>query len=201
MTSPRFGTRPARVEDQAAQRIDLLLVAGLAQADRRGAPRAPRSGCARRRSSVPSARSIRCGRLGLVVLVLDLADDLLDQVLDGHQPVDAAELVDHHRHVDARLAHLHQQIEDRHRRRARTAALRSSRRGEPASPSLGDRGQHVLDVDEADHVVERLAIDRQARVAAARSCSDDLGERRSRRRAPRCRRAAPSRRRRLVVAA
>ena len=56
-------------------------------------------------------------RLVDVVLVLDLADDLLDHVLDGDEPVDAAELVDDQRHVDARQAHLHQQVEDRHRRR------------------------------------------------------------------------------------
>ena len=31
----------------------------------------------------------------LVMLVLDLADDFLDQILDGDQAVDPAELVDH----------------------------------------------------------------------------------------------------------
>src|SRR3546814_13179372 len=50
-----------------------------------------------------------------VVLVLDLPDDLLDQVLDRHQAVDAAEFVDNQGHVDARQAHLQQQIEHPHR--------------------------------------------------------------------------------------
>src|SRR5207342_3741428 len=47
--------------------------------------------------------------LGFVVLVVDVADDLLEYVLDGDQPGDAAVLVDHDRHVVARLAELAQQ--------------------------------------------------------------------------------------------
>ena len=125
---------------------------------------------------VPSARSIRCGGLGVVVLVLDLADDLLDHVFDRHQPVDAAELVDHHRDMGARLAHLHQEIEDRQRRR-HEQHLAQQRRELGLAP-LGDRGQHVLDVDEADHVVERFAIDRHARVALLDHAAHHIGERR-----------------------
>ena len=113
--------------------------------------------------TLPSGRSIRVGRLVDVVLVLDLADDLLDQVLDRDQPVDAAELVDHHRDVGARLAHLHQQVEDRQRRRDEQHLAQQPR--ELRRAAVGDRRQHVLDVDEADHVVERLAIDRHARMA------------------------------------
>ena len=56
-------------------------------------------------------------RLGLVVLVLDVADDLLDQVLDGDEAVGAAVLVDDQRHVDARRLHADQQVHRRHRRR------------------------------------------------------------------------------------
>jgi hypothetical protein len=40
------------------------------------------------------------------MLVLDLADDLLDQIFDRHQPIDTAKLVDHHGDVGPRLAHL-----------------------------------------------------------------------------------------------
>ena len=57
------------------------------------------------------------GRLRLVVLVLDIADDLLDQVLDGDEAVGAAVLVDHQRHVDVRRLHADQQVRRRHRRR------------------------------------------------------------------------------------
>jgi hypothetical protein len=48
--------------------------------------------------------------LGDVELVLDLADDLLEHVLDGDQPGDAAELVDHDRQVVAVAAELAQQV-------------------------------------------------------------------------------------------
>ena len=63
--------------------------------------------------------------LGLVevVLVLDVADDLLEHVLDGHQAGDAAVLVDHDRHVVAvaRGSRLQQHVQplrfgDEHRR-------------------------------------------------------------------------------------
>ena len=45
-------------------------------------------------------------RHDLVVLVLDLADDLLDEILDRGQAVGATVLVDHDRHVHAGVAHL-----------------------------------------------------------------------------------------------
>ena len=57
------------------------------------------------------------GRLVAVVLVVDFADDLLDDVLDRHQAVGAAIFVDHERQMDARRLHLRQQVDRRHRRR------------------------------------------------------------------------------------
>ena len=51
-------------------------------------------------------------RLLDVVLVLDLADDLFDQVLDRDQPGRAAVLVDDDRDVHAALLHLVQQLVD-----------------------------------------------------------------------------------------
>ena len=53
--------------------------------------------------------------LGLVMLVLDLADDLLDDVLDRHQALGAAELVDDDGEVDALGAHPGEQVDDAHR--------------------------------------------------------------------------------------
>ena len=114
-------------------------------------------------------------RLRHVVLVLDLADDLLDQILDRHQTVDPAELVDHHRDMRARLAHLHEQVEDRQRRRDVQDLAQQPL--QPGRPAVGDRRQHVLDVDEADHVVQRLAIDRHARMAVLDHAFDDFGKR------------------------
>ena len=128
-------------EDEAAQRVDRLLVAGRAQARAvlflERLDRQARIGDDAAVGPLDQRR-----RLGDVVLVLDLADDLLDQILDRHQPVDAAELVDDHRDVGARLAHLHEQIEDRQRggdeqhlaQQAATACPGGGRRPAPARP-------------------------------------------------------------------
>src|SRR5450631_1123764 len=86
-----FGNAAEQGEDQAAYRIDLTpLVFGqhaadllLEELDGRAAVDVDRT--------VDPARDRR--RLGNVVLVLDLAHDLLDQILDGQKPVGAAELV------------------------------------------------------------------------------------------------------------
>ena len=54
-------------------------------------------------------------RLLDVVLVLDLADDLLDQVLDRDETGRAAVLVEHDRQVDLAPLELVQQVVDGHR--------------------------------------------------------------------------------------
>ena len=54
-------------------------------------------------------------RLLDVVLVLDLADDLLEQVLDRHEARRAAVLVEHDRDVDLAPLELVEQVVDRHR--------------------------------------------------------------------------------------
>src|SRR6476620_12688081 len=54
-------------------------------------------------------RDQRLRILGLVVFVIDVSDDLLEHVLDRDQSGDATVLVDHDRHVVARLAELAQQ--------------------------------------------------------------------------------------------
>ena len=51
-------------------------------------------------------------RLVLVVLVGDLADDLLQHVLDGHQAGDAAVFVRHQRHVVMALAEVAQSLRE-----------------------------------------------------------------------------------------
>ena len=116
--------------------------------------------------SVPSGRGDQLRAVGDVVLVLDLADDLLDQILDGDEPVDAAELVDDERQMLARQAHLQQQVEHPHggRHEQHLAQDRLQIEG-PGSRRAADAAQQILDVDEADDVVEGFAIDRQARMA------------------------------------
>ena len=63
---------------------------------------------------VPSAFEPRVPGAGLVVvLVLDLPDDLLDDVLEGHQAVDVAELVDDEGHVHGLFLHLTEDLLER----------------------------------------------------------------------------------------
>src|SRR6185312_10712914 len=78
--------------DQAAQGLDAILL--LARQQRR------RDAILQRRDPSPRIGDERAVRtldhlrlVGVIVLVLDLADDLLDHVLDGDEAIDAAELV------------------------------------------------------------------------------------------------------------
>ncbi len=51
------------------------------------------------------------------MLVLDIADDHFDDVLDRGEAVGAAVFVDDERHMCACRLHFHEQVERRHRRR------------------------------------------------------------------------------------
>ena len=101
------------------------------------------------------------GRPRDVVLVADVADDLLDQVLEGDDAVGAAVLVDDDGEVLAGPAHLRQ----------RRQHLLGRRQGRDLADDLGDLGrrcvvgrEQVAQVQEADHVVVRGAEHRVARV-------------------------------------
>ena len=115
--------------------------------------------------------------LDLVVLVGDVADDLLEQVLDGDEPIDAAVLVDDERHVDASGLHLLQQHPDRHR--GRRIEQRPDQLLEVelsgGRPEAVDQRQ-VLQVHEPERLVERLAEDRQPRQRARLEGLDHLAE-------------------------
>ena len=108
------------------------------------------------------------------MLVLDLADDLLDQILDRGQAVGAAVLIDHDRHVYPGIAHLQKKIENPHRGRheQRFAHDPLEREVRAVAPIR----QKVLDVDHADHLVEVLAEDRQTGMHGVAHRADDLGE-------------------------
>src|SRR4051795_10193491 len=116
---------------------------------------------ARRHSEGPVGQ---LGRLDLVgvVLVGDLADDLLEQVLDGDQPGGAAVLVDDDGDVLARGLHLRQQginlLGLRHVERRPHHLLDAL--GELHLGRLEVTAYDVLEVGEADDVVEVLADDR-----------------------------------------
>ena len=47
----------------------------------------------------------------LILLVLDLAEDLLQNILEGKQAADGSELVHHDRHVHVRLPELLEQFQ------------------------------------------------------------------------------------------
>ena len=128
-------------------------------------------------------------RLVAVVLVVDLADDLFDDVLDRDQAVGAAIFVDHQRQMDARGLHLRQQVDRPHRRRheqqfADDVGVRQRQRqidraqietgGERLlAPGLagvrharpcGHERQEIADVDDAFGIVEGFVVDHQARM-------------------------------------
>jgi hypothetical protein len=109
-----------------------------------------------------------------IVLVFDLADDFLDDILDGHEAVDAAELVDHQGHVDTRQPHLQQQIERAHRRRNEQHLAQDGLEIERPVPD--EAGEHVLYVDHAHDIIERLAVDRQPRVTLRAHDPNELRE-------------------------
>ena len=106
-----------------------------------------------------------------VELVDDLAEQLLDEVLEGDEPGGAAVLVDHDGHVELLALHLAQQL-------GHALGLgHEARPGRASSPTgcvlvavaLG--AHQVLGVHDADDVVDALAAHRDAAVAVE---DDDL---------------------------
>ena len=113
-----------------------------------------------------------------VVLVGDLADDLLEHVLDGDQSGRAAVLVDDDRDVGLLRLHLAQQLVDR-------LALGHEDRRPHDRLDLLDRlavavhvgaADQVLEVGDAEHVVGALADDRDAAEAAAQGERERLAQ-------------------------
>src|SRR5438876_5223742 len=103
-----------------------------------------------------------------VELVLDLADELLDDVLEGDESGGAADLVDHDREGHALAAELGERAVEVGRlgeveRLAHELAHRALRR----------RADDVLHVDDPDDVVEVLAVDRDAGEGALPEQLDD----------------------------
>ena len=114
--------------------------------------------------AVGLGRDQRVRVLGIVVLVVDLADDLFQHILDGDQTGDAAVFVDHDRHVIARLAELAQQdiealgFRDQHRR-AQQFAHRSG------AVVRDHAAQQILRQQDPEDFVAVFAMHREARMA------------------------------------
>ena len=125
---------------------------------------------------IPAAALYRHQQRGrrLVMLVLDLADDLLDEVLDGEQSVGATELVDDQRHVRALAPHVEQHVE--HRQGGRHEHDAAENVAQVELLRRAPVGEHVLDVDHADDGIEFLAIDRQAAMAGLLEQLHQIGE-------------------------
>ncbi len=152
----RAGDRhpPDGLADQPADGVDLVLVEvdveqlGEVVDVQRGA----------RPGIRPSPSSSTSGGLA-VVLVGDLADDLLEDVLDRDQPGRAAVLVDDDRDVDLVALHLAQQVVDRLALGHEAASAASARATGtvPASGSALTPAHDVLEVEQADDVVDVVA--------------------------------------------
>ena len=100
----------------------------------------------------------------LVVLVDDLADDLFEHVFHGDQAGNAAVFVQHHGHVVPRPLELLQQDVDRLGLGHEVGLAQQRRPGRVRSVGpLGQFGQQVLGVENADDVVAVLVVDRDPR--------------------------------------
>jgi hypothetical protein len=113
-------------------------------------------------------------QLSGVVLVPNLADELLDEVLQRHDAGRAAVLVDHQREVPPFLLHLEEQRVDlarfRHdEHRTDQGAV------ELALVRLRGHAQQVLGVEEPGDVIDVREEQRDARVAALRHHALELG--------------------------
>src|SRR5262249_49734665 len=145
-------------EHQPAQRIDLVVLGGEAWIDRLLQLVELEPGVGFPQAVVEHGQ--HAGAVVDVVLVLDVADDLLDHVPapfpDRHQALGPAELVDDDGEVDAFAAHPRQQFDHAHRfgDEQRIAYQRPDR----AVAVFLDLGlEHVLDVDHADYRIEAFA--------------------------------------------
>ncbi len=113
----------------------------------------------------------------VVVLVVDLADDLLEHVLDGHEPGGTAVLVDDDRHViAARTKFLQQDIE--------SLALGHEDSGtqqitdvEGASAVVSTEGEQVFGEQDADHLALVVAGHGETRMCRFDRDLEDLLER------------------------
>ena len=107
--------------------------------------------------------------VGQVELVLDVADDLLEQVLERDDPHRRAVLVDDDRHVLVRAAELGEQRGEVLRLGHDVGRAQQLRELDLGDAAVVERRDEVADVEDPDDLVERLAVHRVARVTASRA--------------------------------
>ena len=108
------------------------------------------------------------------MLVLDVTDDFLNQILDGHKTVCPAVFIDDDGKMGARGLDLRQHVAQRLRRRNEQDFPQDRLQREIVAPV--PILQHVADMDHAGHIVERLAIDDEAGMAGFEESLDQLVE-------------------------
>ena len=216
INSPREGTRPASVTmNPPSVSMSSALSSAL-----RSMPNASVTSSRLARASamkvVVCRRDDHPGRC-VVMLVLDVADDHLDEILDRDEAVGAAILVDDERHMGARRLHPHQKVDCRHRAGHEQDRPQDLGRGEahrqvdpakarrdgsaflgrppPAgSAGVGPHGEEVQKIADVDHALadRRGSRRRQAAGNDRRSERGSGGPRGScRRTPPRCPRGEP----------
>ena len=116
-----------------------------------------------------------------VMLVLDVADDHLDDVLDRHEAVGAAIFVDDERQMGARRLHADQEIERRHRarheqHRLEQIGLASSGVSKSIAPAIGRTLRRPF--------ASCLSAQRRDEIRRSRGCGPCRADRRACRRRP-----------------
>jgi hypothetical protein len=107
------------------------------------------------------------------MLVADVADDLLDEVFERDDAAHAPEFVDDHGEVLAADPHVPEHARGALGCRYEHRGLAHERlEAEPVVAPGGDVSDEVLDVQDADHVVDLLAVDGVPRVLLL----DDAGD-------------------------
>ena len=119
------------------------------------------------------------------MLVGDLADELLDDVLEGDDAGRPAVLVDDDRHLQALLAQRLEQRVEPHGLGHPDGVRHQRLDGDLVAP-LARHGDRRLEVDDADDVVQPVLDDREPAEAAAPGHRDDVRARSRRDGPPAC---------------
>ena len=168
----RLENAPGDEEGESAQRVDLVLGRGQSRIDcfREILKLDPRIGFP---DAVVEQQQQAVG--GLVMFVLDVADDFLDHILDRDKAFGSAEFVDDDGEVDLAATHPREQFEHAHRFGHEQWGADQAGDGAVASGiEIGD--EHVLDVDHADDRIETIFEHGKAAVARLGEGADEIVE-------------------------